>query len=391
MSRCDVVVVGAGPYGLAASAHLRSRGLTVRTFGLPMHSWREHMPDGMFLKSEGFASSIDDPKGRLTLRRFCRESGRTYADVGQPVPIETFVAYGSWFEQHAVPDLEPVKVASVESGAGGFVVRTASSESVEADRVVVATGLTGFAAVPPELLDVPADRRSHTYDHSSFEQFRGRSVTVLGAGQSALETAVLLHEAGAAPQVVSRAPVVRWNPRPDGAENGTRRPPLTPLGAGWKMWAYWRFRPMYRHLPAEQRVRIARTTLGPAGAWWLRERLTDDVPVLAGFRLLGAAASNGGVRLQLADPAGVRSVETEHVVAGTGYRVDVDRLAFLAPELRARLERVHGAPRLSAGFESTVPGLYFVGLAAANTFGPAMRFVAGTGFAARRVARHAAS
>jgi cation diffusion facilitator CzcD-associated flavoprotein CzcO len=390
VSSSDVVVIGAGPYGLAAAAHLRGRGADIRTFGLPMHSWREHMPEGMFLKSEGFASSISDPERRLTLGRFCAATGRAYADVAQPVPIDTFVEYGAWFERHAVPDVEAVNVESVEQTAGGFAVRTASGESLEARRVVVATGLTGFAAMPPEVLAVPESHRSHTYDHASFERFRGRAVAVVGAGQSALETAVLLREAGASPRVLVRAPSVLWNPRPDEADGGGLRAPVTPLGAGWKMSAYWRLRPLYRYLPAERRVRIARTTLGPAGAWWLRPRLTADVPVLTGVRLVGASASNGGLRLQVTGPNGEREVEADHVIAGTGYRVDVDRLAFLAPDLRARLERVHGAPRLSAGFESSVPGLYFVGLAAANSFGPAMRFVCGTRFAAERVSAHAA-
>ena len=210
MTASDVVVVGAGPYGLAVAAHVRRRGVRVRTFGLPMDSWRAHMPEGMFLKSEGFASSIGDPDGLLTLRRFCSATGRPYADVGRPVPIETFVDYGSWFEQQAVPDVEPVAVERIEAVDSGFAVGLASGETVETARVVLATGLTGCAYVPPELLEVPPTVRSHTYDHSSLARFSGRSVAVVGAGQSALETAVLLREAGAAPQVVVRAPSLRF-------------------------------------------------------------------------------------------------------------------------------------------------------------------------------------
>lgn len=390
MSGCDVAVVGAGPYGLSVAAHLRARGARVRTFGRPLDTWRAHMPEGMFLKSEGFASSISDPDGSLTLRRFCRESGRPYAGVGLPVSLDTFVAYGSWFERHAVPDVEAVDVARVEAAGRGFVVHLASGESVEAPRVVVATGLTAFAHIPRTLAQLPCGRVSHTYDHSSFEPFRGRSVVVVGAGQSALETAVLLREAGAVPQVVVRSPVLRWNPPPIDPAVGRLRSPTTPLGRGWKFWAYTRFTPTYRLLPAARRVRIARTTLGPAGAWWLRPRLTPDVPVRTGSVVVGAESSNGGVRLRLNGPQGTAEIEAGHVIAGTGYRVDIDRLALLAPELRARLVRIHGAPRLSSRFESSVPGLYFVGLAAANTLGPGMRFVCGTAFAAPRVAAHAA-
>jgi FAD-dependent urate hydroxylase len=387
MSRCDVAIVGAGPYGLSVAAHLRAGRTTYRIFGLPMDSWRRHMPAGMFLKSEGFASSVSDPAGSLTLRRFCEESGHTYADIGEPVPIETFRAYGDWFRDRAGLEVEEVEVVRVERGNGDFGLQLGSGDTLTAGRVVIATGLTHFAHVPQALRGLPPSLLTHTYDHSSFETFRGRTVAVVGAGQSALETAVLLDESGASPNVVSRARMLRWNPVPVG-ENG-HFPPMTGLGRSWKLWAYSTFTPAYRWLPDETRVRIARTTLGPAGAWWLRPRLRTEVPVFTGAVVTGVEQSDGGVRLTLAAPQRTE-LEVEHVVAGTGYRVDVDRLGALEPGLRAQLRRVHGAPHLSRHFESSVPGLYFVGIAAANTFGPAMRFVCGTEIAAPRVAAHAA-
>jgi hypothetical protein len=80
-------------------------------------------------------------------------------------------------------------------------------------------------------------------------------------------------------------------------------------------------------------------------------------------------------------------VETDHVVAGTGYRVNLARLSFLAPALRAQIETSAGSPVLSRKLESSVPGLYFAGLAAANSFGPVMRFTYGANFAARNLTR----
>ena len=384
----DVAVVGAGPYGLAVAAHLRPTGTTFRAFGTPMETWNRNMPDGMFLKSEGFASTIADPAGELTLARFCREAGRSYADIGSPVSIETFRAYGAWFQQSAVPELEDVAVVSIAPADGGFVLTLGSGGELDARRVVLAVGVPQFAHVPPVLRELPPALVTHTSAHASFDGFRNREVAVLGAGQSALETAVLLREAGARPTVVVRNHQVHWNPTPAPARSRLR-PPMTPLGASWKLSAYEAFQPAYRWFPASTRVRIARTTLGPAGAWWLRPRLTPDVRLLTSAAVARASAVNGGVTIGL-NGAHDGGLHVEHVIAGTGYRVDLDRLACLDPAVTARLERVHGAPRLSGHFESSVPGLYFVGLPAANTFGPAMRFVCGAGFAARRVAGHLA-
>jgi hypothetical protein len=130
------------------------------------------------------------------------------------------------------------------------------------------------------------------------------------------------------------------------------------------------------------------TVLGPSGAWWLRERVEGFVPVHLGHRLERAASDGSQVTLTFATPTGgTRTAQFDHVMAATGYRVDVDRLAFIEDGLRRQIARTAGTwPALGPTLNSSVPGLYFTGLAAAATFGPLMRFVCGTGFAARRVA-----
>jgi lysine/ornithine N-monooxygenase len=390
MRHTDVAIVGAGPYGLALAAHLRETGTSFRIFGRPMETWNRHMPSGMFLKSEAFASSISDPGGQLTLARFCEETGRSYGNAGEPVPIETFRAYGAWFQHHAVPDLEQVAVVRVARAGDGFALALESGEEVEARRVALAVGVPLFAHVPHALRGLPAELATHTSAHASFDRFEKREVAVIGGGQSALESAVLLREAGARITLVARAPALAWNPPPNASSTRSRlAAPMTPLGASWKLWAYSTFQPAYRWVPVETRVRVARTALGPAGAWWLRSRLTPDLRVFTGSSLARATAVNGGITISL-DGAHRGELHVDHVVAGTGYRVDLARLAFLDGALTARLARVHGAPRLSPHLESSVAGLYFVGLPAANTFGPAMRFVCGSGFAARRVVEHLA-
>jgi cation diffusion facilitator CzcD-associated flavoprotein CzcO len=389
----DVVVIGAGPYGLSVAAHLRSRGLRTRIFGEPMETWRRHMPAGMFLKSEGFASSLSDPDDRWTLGRFCAETGADYEDVGAPVPLETFVSYGRWFAAESRCAPENARVQAVRCRGPGFEVELAGGETLSAAAVVVATGVSGLGHVPPELATLPPERMTHSSEHTSFAGFAGREVGVIGGGQSALESAALLHEAGAHALVMQRGPEVVWAGRPPIAPvplSRRLRWPLSPLGTGLRLVAMFNLAPGFRALPLGTRDRLVRETLGPAGAWWLRSRIEGSVPVLTGQRLSAATASPDGVTLQFAAPAGRRVVEVDHVIAATGYHVDLRRYDFLAADVVARLNGARGYPRLSPWFESSLAGLYFVGLPAALSFGPVMRFVCGADVAARRVAHHLA-
>src|SRR5580658_7307471 len=115
----DVVILGAGPYGLSIAAHLNRLKVAYRIFGRPMQSWQTHMPNGMFLKSDGFASGLYDPDGAFTLRHYCAETNQPYADVGIPVPLETFSAYGIEFQKRMVPRLEQLDMTSINAAPQG--------------------------------------------------------------------------------------------------------------------------------------------------------------------------------------------------------------------------------------------------------------------------------
>jgi hypothetical protein len=306
-----IVIVGAGPYGLSVAAHLRRYGLPFRIFGSPMQTWRSNMPAGMFLKSEGRASSLSEPSGSYTLRSHCEQYGLSYGEHGVPVPLETF---------------------------------------------------------------------------------SGRDVTVIGGGQSALETAAPAREQGANVHVFARQPRLVWNDVPQqGPRPLAQRPrrPTTGLGDGWRLRFYANSPGAFHRLPERMRVRAVRTALGPAGAWWLKERVLGQLPVLTGHTVLSAEADGDRLRLRVQrDDGRVIDQTTEHLIAGTGYRVDLSRLSFLGDQLRWRLRLVAGAPALSSSFEASAPDLYFVGLASAHSFGPAMRFLYGADYSARRLVRH---
>src|SRR5262249_33944007 len=149
VARCDVAVIGAGPYGLAAAAHLRAEGFGTRVFGHPMVFWRRNMPKGMKLRH---ATSISHPDDSFSLETFARVDP---AAAIRPLPIETFIAYGEWFQQHAVPDLDRRKVARVAPAADGFALQLEGGEVVEAGRGVIAPGVQEQRIPPGRLIRLP--------------------------------------------------------------------------------------------------------------------------------------------------------------------------------------------------------------------------------------------
>jgi FAD-dependent urate hydroxylase len=387
----DVAIVGAGPYGLSLAAHLRAAGVPLRHFGIPMHLWQASMPRGMFLKSQGFASNLSSPDGRHTLEAFCAATGRPYASYGLPVPLDTFVAYGQWFQQELVPDVEETLVTELVPKDGHYEISLASSERARATNVVVAAGVEHFAAMPTQLAELPSSVCTHSSALTEPGIFRDRSVIIIGAGQSALESAALLHENGADVQLAARATKLVWNGPPlplDRPLIQRLREPEAGLGSGWGTWFYSRHPELFRHLPSGTRVYRARTALGPAGACWLPDRVNGKFPVLLGHALKWAQIDDGGVRLGLEGPNGTsRELAADHVIAATGYRTDTRRLTFLSDQLRPGLQTIANSPVVDRNYQSSVPGLYFIGPAVAPTFGPVMRFVYGSDHAARTVAR----
>lgn len=387
----DVAVVGAGPYGLSIAAHLQGRGVEHRIFGKPMDSWRAHMPQGMFLKSDGFASNLSDPAGALTLRQYCSEQRIPYADAGLPVALDTFSGYGIEFQKRMAPGLEQTTVESVRPAPQGFRLRLATGETAFARRVALAVGITHFAHIPPEIAHLSSELASHSFAHRRLERFKGRSVVVLGGGSSALDLAGLLHEMGAEVTLIARRRALNFHTKalsPNRPLWQRLRHPKSGLGPGLRSRFYANAPGMFHYLPESLRLRIVRRTLGPSGGWFIREKVIGRVPLILGTEIQRASVQDYKVRLEFRGADGKPfDITADHVIAATGYRPELARLPFLDETLRARIDAVHGAPVVSTAFESSVPGLYFVGLSAANSFGPVMRFAFGADFAARTVAR----
>jgi thioredoxin reductase len=391
----DTTIVGAGPYGLSIAAHLKVASRPFELFGSPLESWRTFMPEGMVLKSERFASNLWDPQRRYTLKRYSEQKGTPYQAVGSPLSLSRFLEYADWFQEQAVGEIvRDVKVIRIARVAGGFELKLKDGGILTSRRVVLATGHMPFRVLPPELEHLPEPHVLHSARMGDVKTYSGRDVTVVGAGQSGLESAALLHEAGAKVRLLARRPQTEWNEisRPRPLLQRVLRPDAG-VASGWKSVAVselprtfrWMFAPAKRH-------RFVAGSYGPSGAWWLRERVDGKITMLLGAQIKAAELENQRVRLRVNQHDGSEDIVTDHVIAATGFATDVDRIDYLDPALKRELLReAAGIPTLSSQFETSVPGLFIVGVASAPVFGPIMRFMYGAKHAAPVVARRLAA
>ena len=383
-SDCEAMIVGAGPYGLSAAAHLKVAGVEVRVCGKPMQFWAERMPAGMLLRSPRVASNISDPAHEFSLDAYERFAG---IQTRAPLPLGTFVQYGQWFQRQLKMNLEEKNVRSIGRTSQGFTVSLEDGEAFRCRRVIVATGIGPFQSIPAAFSSLPASQLSHCYQGCNVQSFSRKRVAVIGAGQSALESAALLREAGADVEIIARIPALRWI----GQHPWLHR--LGPISS--VLYSQHDVGPagisrlvaapnLVRRLPLGLRDRIRKRAVRPAGSRWLPTRLRN-VRISTG-RVVAAATSVGSnVELKLDDGT---SRIVDHVLLGTGYSVDIAKYAFLSSQLIKEIDLIDGYPRLTSGFRSSVPGLHFIGATAARTFGPLLYFVAGTEFASKDLTSH---
>jgi cation diffusion facilitator CzcD-associated flavoprotein CzcO len=377
----DTVVIGAGPYGLSISAHLHAAGVGHRIFGEPLGAWRT-MPRGMKLRSAVGASSLSDPSGLLTIEAYHAEHGR---ELSYPVALESFLEYGDWFIDRAGVAVERRLVARVARDDDAFTVRLEDGESIRAARIVVAAGADAFQWLPREFRGLPPSVASHSGDHRDLAEFAGKRLVVLGAGQSAIECAVLAHEGGADVRVLLRGAGVHWLTR-------SRRLHTAPLLASI-LYASTDVGPaglsrvvslprLFRILPAAVRERATNRCVRPAAAAWLHDR-SDGIAIMPRRSVREVTFDSRGLRIEFHQGS---PIEADHLICATGYQPDLAHYAFLAPELLREIQQAKGFPVLRSGYESSVAGLHFVGWPSTWTYGPVMRFISGAAATSRSVA-----
>ena len=390
MTSVQVAIVGAGPYGLSIAAHLRQTGVSYRLFGKAMHSWAHCMPKGMMLRSEPFASSLWDPRRRFTYGRFCAERGLPYQPIGLPPTLQRFLDYTDWFQHHAVGDVPGDMVCHIRRAKTGFVLSLADGSELGARQVVLATGQMAFSRMPAELSNVPGPHVVHSALMAEPCTYCDQDVIVVGRGQSALQWAALLHEAGARVRVLTRGDKLKWNggPKPNRGWIDRIRKPYSGLGPGWKDIAIAELPQVYRAMfPPHKRHSHVSDSFGPSGAWWLRSRVENRIPTLFNSSLVGARLADDKVAITVRQDGREQELRADRVIAATGFKIDLDRLDYLDPALSAAIEREGRAPRLDRHYQTSVPGLHIVGAASAPTFGPVMRFMFGAKHVAPTLAR----
>jgi FAD-dependent urate hydroxylase len=377
----DVAVIGAGPYGLSAGVHLKGAGLKVGVFGRPMDFWSTKMPAGMLLRSPRVASNIADPGRAFTLDAYEMTAGLGPAS---PVPLETFVSYGHWFHRQLLAESDSREVASVQRTQNGFRLTLEDGEPVVCKRVVVAAGVGSFQRIPSVFASLPASKVSHCYSGCDVESLSKSRVAVIGAGQSSLECAALLHEAGGDVEILARIPALRWIGQHPRLHNLGPISSLLysshdvgPAGIS-RLVAYPN---LLKRFPLKLRDKIRTRAVRPAGSRWLPARL-EKVKTTTGRSVISAHLEAAKVRLKL-DDGSERVVD--HILLGTGYSVDISRYGFWTRELLQNIAMMGGYPSLQAGFESSVAGLHFVGATAARAYGPLLQFVAGTEFSSQHL------
>ena len=388
----DTVIIGAGPYGLSLAAHLDAMGVNFRIFGAPLNSWRHHMPKGMLLKSDGFASNLASPDPNSTLKAWSEAHGRDYDDTGMPVALETFLDYSAWFQQHYVPMLEDSQVVSLSHDGDRFTLWLDDGEMLKASRVVLAVGISWFKEMPAEISGLPRELATHSYDNHDLTRFAGKKLLVLGAGASAVDIAVLAQEAGADVSLVTRGPEIHYHsmPDPDAVSWLTSiTHPSSGIGPGWRSFMCSNAPRLFRRMPEALRLRATERHLGPAPGWFMRGKLTSKVHYR--HEIENARAYRDGVLLTSRGEEGdTVQIVADHVIAATGFKPDLTRLPFLESGLRGQITHVRNTPHLSDQFETSVPGLFAVGPLAANAFGPLMRFMVGSEYSSPRLAAHLA-
>lgn len=378
----EVVVIGAGPHGLAATIHLRRAGAAAHAFGKPMSFWRS-MPKGMRLRSNLSATNMVEPAGPFSLARYMEHIGERF---GHPVSLQRFIDYGTWVQQSGVPDLDTRRVVELDRANGGFTLALDDGDELTARRVIVACGIAPFARIPAGFENLPPELVSHTGQHDDLSKFAGKRVVVVGAGQSAFECAVLMSERGADVELVARTaePVYlrSWSPIHFIGPLGRVVYAPTDVGPLW----YSRLvatPALFTRLPRQTQDRIAYRSIRPACSYFVKVRL-DGVKLTAATEVTAGQPGADGMRLTLSDGT---TREVDHLMFGTGYRVDVTRYPFLSERIRREMRVVDGYPVLGRGLESSVSGLHVLGAPAARSFGPIMRFVSGSWYAGSRLAR----
>lgn len=352
----DVIIIGSGPFGISLAAHAVASKLEYKLFGYPMDFWKNQMPQDMFIRTPHEFVSFSDSKDELTIQQFSEETG---TELVTPLPRPIFVAYANWFAEKAGIEFTKELVTKVIQKDGYYEVTSDSGDQFLTKNIIVATGVEHYKHLPNLLSNFPAHLVSHTSGYTSFEQFKGKKVVVLGSGQSAWEAAGLLHREGADVELVYR------KEGPNYAGSRENEIALRDVGD------------IFYNLPLEEKKPGWGQSSGSV-AHFLKPYVEGIVPQNAGVAVEKVEQINED-EMKLVLSNGTEKI-VNHIIAATGFHINLDKVPFFNTELLATIEREEGYsqfPKLNEAFESSVPGLYFAGPLSSHSHGPTFRFILG--------------
>ncbi len=370
----QLLVIGAGPYGLSTAALARERGIQTVVLGRPMDFWRENMPGGMFLRS-GPDWHLDGG-GVHTLRAYLQERAIAPEAI-DPIPISVFLDYAEWFRQSKRIEVRDEFVIELAKPHDRFQATLEGGERIVADAVVCAPGIRHYTAVPDWASSVAPGCAAHTCDLVRFEDMADARVLIVGGRQSAYEWAALIREHGAARiDIVHRHEMPRfervsWSFIDAHVEQTLKVP------------GYWRNLPSADQAAVDRRFwEVGRLTL----EHWLTPRLNSpDIHRWPGAEVVGIAPAGGEdeVRVRLSNS---ERLAVDRVIFACGYRVELANVPYVAGVLE-QVKRDDGFPVLDEAFQTSLDGLYITGFSATRDFGPFFGFVKGSPAAATLIVR----
>jgi cation diffusion facilitator CzcD-associated flavoprotein CzcO len=358
----DLLVVGAGPFGLAVAAQAAHLGIEHLVAGRPMEFWRKNMPAGMYLRS-----ACDwhlDPVNVHTIDSFLAERGQTAKDV-EPLSLEFYLSYAEWFQKQKGITAVPLHIQRLDLVNDSLTALTVEGDTIQARNVVIAPGFTHFTNMPLELKSrLPAGRFVHTCDFTDFSSATGKSYLIVGGRQSAFEWAALILEAGAGAVYISH----RHDSPAFAAADWSWVKPLVDAIADNPKW----FRRLSQAEKDDVNHRLwaeGRLKVEP----WLEARLNNDrVHVLPRTEVIECVESNDELRVTLSNG---QTITCDQIVLATGYKVDITRLPMLAAgSILDQLATRNGFPVLDDHFQTSIKGLFITSMPATQDFGPFFAF-----------------
>jgi len=367
----DLLIIGAGPYGLAMAAYAQQQKIDYLITGKPMEFWKSNMPGGLLLRSP-WDWQID-PFGLHTIENYAKRKGLNKDQV-EPISREFFLGYAEWFQKGKCIEVLPSFVERMDRSNNRFEALLDSKDTVVSKLVLVAPGFRYFKHMPEEFDEIfPSEQLSHSSDLVSFQSFKGRRVLIIGGRQSALEWAALINEQGAAAVHVSHR---HETPKFEQSDWSwvKKLVETTVASPGW-----------YRRLSVQEKEDIncrfwaeGRLKLEP----WLGPRINNDtVKLWPGSRVI-ACSKLGNDELEVKLDVG-KVLNVDHVILATGYKVDLSQIPYLCKgNILKEISTKNGYPVLDESFQSNIPGLFFTSLPATQDFGPFFGFVIGSPAAA---------